>query len=75
MITVERKGFNDLGKFAKPQTWNYTTKMCYHRGCVCQGCECAELNLGSKCHVKAAVLESVRLFGAPFERVKVVIGE
>lgn len=70
---MAKTGHNSLGKFAKPQKWNYTTKMCYERGCVCRGCECARLGLGSKCHVKAAVLESVRLFGAPFERTKVVI--
>ena len=73
MITVERRSANDLGKFAKPQGWNPTTKMCYERGCVCCGCE--NSGYDTKCHVKAAVLESVRLFGSPFERVKVVMGE
>ena len=66
------RGCNDLGKFAKPLGWNPTTKMCYERGCVCRGCENSTLDFGGKCHVKAAVLESVRLFGAPFERVEVV---
>lgn len=75
MITSECRGFNDLGKFAKPQAWNPTTKLCYERGCVCSGCEYAELKFEGKCQVKAAVLESVRLFGTPFERTKVVMGE
>ena len=66
-----KTGHNCLGKFAKPLSWNYTTKMCYERGCMCDGCILTEYNI--KCHVKAAVLESVRLFGAPFERTEVVI--
>ena len=74
MITLRYRGSNDLGKFAKPLGWNPTTKMCYERGCVCRGCEYAGLDFEGKCQVKAAVLESVRLFGIPFERVKVVIG-
>ena len=72
MITSRYCGRNDLGQFAKPQSWNYTTKMCYGRGCVCRGCEYSNLDFGGKCQVKAAVLESVRLFGAPFERIEVV---
>ena len=75
MITSECRGCNVLGKFAKPLGWNPTTKMCYERGCVCSGCENAELQFDGKCQVKAAVLESVRLFGIPFERSKVVMGE
>lgn len=73
MITTSRGGRNDLGQFAKPLGWNKTTKECYERGCVCCGCDLA--GYGSKCQVKAAVLESVRLFGMPFERSKVVMGE
>lgn len=64
---------NDLGCFSKPLDWNYTTVECYARGCVCNGCDLSEY--GFKCQVKAAVLESVRLFGSPFERDKVVMGE
>ena len=75
MITMDRRGFNDLGRFAKPQGWNPSTTMCYERGCVCRGCEYSGLDFEGKCQVKAAVLESVRLFGSPFERVKVVMGE
>lgn len=66
-------GSNDLGFFAKPTGWNNTTKECYKRGCRCAGCDLAGYD--SKCQVKAAVLESVRLFGSPFDRVKVVMGE
>ena len=75
MIASRYRGFNDLGNFAKPQSWNNTTKMCYERGCICRGCEYSELVLDNKCQVKAAVLESVRLFGSPFDRAKVVISE
>ena len=75
MITERNSRRNDLGKFTKPRDWNNTTKMCYERGCVCRGCEFSGLDFEDKCQVKAAVLESVRLFGSPFERVKVVIGE
>ncbi len=75
MIAVYCDGRNDLGKFTRPRTWTKATKMCYMRGCVCRGCEFSELQFEGKCQVKAAVLESVRLFGSPFERVKVVIGE
>ena len=73
MITSRYCGFNDLGTFAKPLGWNNTTRECYERGCVCEGCVLAKYEV--KCQVKAAVLESVRLFGSPFERVKVVMGE
>ena len=73
MSTVYFRGHNDLGQFAKPQGWNPTTKMCYERGCRCHGCDL--VGYDGKCQVKAAVLESVRLFGSPFERVKVVMGE
>ena len=75
MITVSRGSYNDLGRVNKPLGWNATSKMCYERGCVCHGCSCSSLESVGKCQVKAAVLESVRLFGAPFERVKVVMGE
>ena len=70
------RNVNDLGNFTKLRGWNELTKMCYGRCCVCRGCENENISIGGvKCQVKAAVLESVRVFGVPFERSKVVIGE
>lgn len=73
---MKRLESNDLGVFAKPMGWNESTRMCYERGCNCKGC--TEVNFSSegyKCQVKAVVLESVRIFGSPFERNKVVIDD
>lgn len=65
---------NELGKFTTPRRWHEITLMCYRRGCVCNGCKEYEfLSDGVKCQVKAAVLESVRVLGAPFERYGVVM--
>ena len=67
---------NDLGRYSKPESWNDLTRMCYERGCVCRGCENENFSSeGFLCQVKAAVLESVRIFGVPFERNKVVIDD
>lgn len=77
MIDVSRKSeTNDLGRCCKPKHWTSVAEMCYERGCVCRGCDYNNLdNLGFGCQVKASVLESVKLYGAPFERTEVVIGE
>lgn len=70
------KNVNDLGNFTKLRGWNELTKMCYARCCVCRGCENEHISIdGLRCQVKASVLESVRVFGVPFERSKVVMGE
>ena len=48
--------------------WTESAIDCYKRGCVCEGCPIYEQYFkGSKrrCQMKAAVIESVRLFGAP----------
>lgn len=48
--------------------WTDLAKACYKRGCVCNGCPINEQyfkNSKKKCQMKNAVLESVRLFGAP----------
>lgn len=66
---------NDLGLFVAPRRWSKAAKMCYERGCVCGGCELNLSYLSRKCQMKASVLESVRVLGKPFERVKVVMGE
>lgn len=60
---------NALGFYTKPRDWNSLTCMCYSRGCICEGCEYNDFfSDGTVCQTKAAVLESVKLFGAPFER-------
>jgi len=48
--------------------WTDTAIDCYNRGCVCEGCRIYEeyfRGTKQKCQMKRAVLESVRLFGAP----------
>lgn len=52
----------------KIQRWTQSAIDCYQRGCICEGCPIYELifkNRGYKCQMKAAVIESVRIFGAP----------
>ena len=67
---------NALGSYCKIRDWTNLTIMCYERGCVCHGCEFHNrLEDGTKCQVKASVLESVRVLGVPYERSKVVISE
>ena len=67
---------NDMGRCGKPKHWTKLAEMCYERGCVCEGCYYAGLdNFGMGCQVKASVLESVKLYGIPFERTKVVIDD
>ena len=54
----------------KIHRWTNQAIDCYNRGCVCKGCPVYELyfkNSGRKCKMKAAVIESVRLFGIPKE--------
>ena len=71
---MKRLECNDLGVFAKPMGWNDLTLMCYERGCICEGCENVHFSSeGIKCQVKPVVLESVRIFGKPFDRYEVVI--
>lgn len=70
------KDGNDLGTFPKVRAWNKLLIMCYSRRCRCKGCEYAQFaEDGSKCQVKASVLEAVRVFGIPFELSEVVISE
>lgn len=57
---------NDLGICAELTRWTDTTKLCYSRGCVCEGCIYSEFFKDSKkCHAKAHVLELVRVKGTP----------
>ena len=76
---TDRHKRNALGFYTKPQGWNNLTRMCYLRGCNCRGCEYSDFfsQRDMVCQTKAAVLESVKLFGIPFERdiSEVVIGE
>ena len=67
---------NDLGMFSVPRRWNDLSLMCYERGCVCRGCEFAKvISDDVKCQVKASVLESVRVLGAPYERENAILSE
>ena len=67
---------NELGMCAAPRRWTELSLMCYERGCVCVGCEFSKgFSDDSKCQVKAAVLESVKVFGAPYERKNVILSE
>lgn len=70
------KDGNDLGTFPKVRAWNKLLIMCYSRNCRCKDCEYAHFaEDGSRCQVKASVLEAVRVLGIPFERSEVVISE
>ena len=44
--------------------WTKSAKDCYFIGCTCSKCKIYEI-IGSKCRMKAAVLELVRKFGKP----------
>jgi hypothetical protein len=55
----------------KIMRWTQQAIDCFNRGCVCAGCPVYEYyfkETGRKCRMKAAVIESVRLFGAPPNR-------
>ena len=67
---------NDLGTYVAPRRWNELSIMCYERGCNCLGCEFVNvLSDNAKCQVKASVLETVRVFGAPYERKNAILSE
>lgn len=61
---------NYLGFYTKQPRWTELSRMCYRRGCNCEGCIFKEFFSDKRqtCQMKAAVLESVRVFGAPFKR-------
>ena len=66
---------NDVGFFTKVRFWTKTAIMCYERGCDCKGCIYeGAFDSETKCQCKASVLESVRVFGRPFDRKNSVIG-
>lgn len=46
------------------KVWTDTAIDCYNRGCKCEGCVLNEI-VETRCHMKQAVLELVRKFGAP----------
>lgn len=48
--------------------WTKTAIECYQRGCVCKGCPMS--NLETPCRMKGSVIELVRKFGAPQDKVK-----
>ena len=45
--------------------WTESAKLCYKRGCVCQGCEINNLNLSVKCVMKEVVLKLIKKHGLP----------
>lgn len=51
--------------------WTVSSIECFKRGCICEGCyyQTFFTDKNQKCHMKAAVLESVRVLGKP-ESVK-----
>lgn len=63
---------NILGTYRNPTHWSKIAIECYKRGCICSGCENDELikktESGDYCHVKALVLELVRLYGKPIRK-------
>lgn len=54
-----------IGKCVQQNRWSQTALDCYLRGCVCEGCLLSEIIESSKCHMKAAVIELVRIYGKP----------
>lgn len=74
-MAAKRGSVNDIGFFTKVRCWTKTAIMCYERGCDCKGCIYeGAFDSNIKCQCKASVLESVRVFGAPYEREDSVIG-
>lgn len=58
---------NALGTTSAQRRWTQAAKDCHARGGVCQDCFYNTFFKGSsnKCHMKATVLELVRVYGAP----------
>lgn len=50
--------------------WTKAAIDCYNRGCVCRGCPMSKLE--SRCRMKSSVIELVKKFGAPQDKVKKV---
>lgn len=48
--------------------WTKAAIDCYNRGCVCRGCPMSKLE--TRCIMKGSVIELVRKFGAPQDKVK-----
>lgn len=54
----------------KTARWTEQAIYCYLRGCKCKGCSYnIKLESIKKCHMKASVLETVRVLGKPKENV------
>lgn len=51
---------NDLGRAPYQRRWTRQAAECYYLGCVCEKCSIPE-DFKEKCHMKASVLELVRL--------------
>lgn len=48
--------------------WTQAAKECYDRGCVCEKCPIKDL-IETHCFMKTSVIELVRKFGAPPEKL------
>ena len=58
--------YNFLGHTSEVTRWTTDAIICYKRGCVCTNCPMREIAPSiNKCHMKAAVLELVRIHGIP----------
>ena len=51
--------------------WTQLAKDCYLRGCRCEGC-LINMNLETHCLMKNSVIELVKKFGAPPEKIEKV---
>lgn len=55
----------DMGRTVAVRSWTNLAINCYKRGCTCNGCIYSEVLESCKCHMKATVLELVRVLGVP----------
>ena len=61
--------YNSLGNIGSAERWTFTALNCYKRNCVCSGCPIKQIiESQEKCHMKATVLELIRLYGIPKEK-------
>lgn len=67
----------DLGKTASVRRWTPTAIECYKRGCMCGGCFYRDFfnKSNQRCHMKATVLELVRVIGVPDVELQQFINE
>ena len=64
MIKVD----NDLGQIPEQNRWTRQAALCYYLGFNCNKCDLPE-DIIKICHMKPVVLELVRKFGKPPEKL------